>query len=79
MNSTDEMSSRVLIVLSTAPAIGTPKCASTIAGMFGSSAATVSPRATPACASALASCLARVWVSPHVRRTSPCTIARRSP
>ena len=37
-------SSRVLMVFKTAPAIGTPKWASYISGMFGSNADTVSPR-----------------------------------
>src|SRR5215471_17088808 len=37
------VSSRVLIVFRTAPIIGTPKCASSIAGTFGSTADTVSP------------------------------------
>ena len=48
-------SSRVLSVLSTAPAIGTPKCASIISGVFASIAATVSPVRTPRRASADAS------------------------
>ncbi len=40
-------SSRMLSALSTAPAIGTAKCTSFIAGMFGSMAATVSPAPMP--------------------------------
>ena len=48
-------SSRVLSVLSTAPHIGTPKCASYIAGMFGAITATVSPLPMPRRASAEAS------------------------
>ena len=40
-------SSRMLSALSTAPAIGTAKCTSFIAGMFGSIAATVSPVPMP--------------------------------
>ena len=48
-------SSRVLSVLSTAPAIATPKCASYIAGTFGSMVATVSPAPMPARVSADAS------------------------
>ena len=36
-------SSRMLSAFSTAPAIGTAKCTSFIAGIFGSIAATVSP------------------------------------
>ena len=47
------------MLLSTAPAIGTPKCASSIGGVFGSMAATVSPGATPRPASAAASLRAR--------------------
>ena len=39
-------SSRVLMALSTAPISGTPKCASNIAGTFGSMAETVSPGRT---------------------------------
>ena len=45
-------SSRVLSVLSTAPVIGTPKCASNIGGTLGSIAATVSPTPIPRLASA---------------------------
>ncbi len=45
-------SRRTLRVLSTAPIIGTPKCASSIAGMFGSITATVSPLPIPRPASA---------------------------
>jgi hypothetical protein len=45
-------SSRVFKVLSTAPHIGTPKCASYIAGTLGSIAATVSPGRMPRLASA---------------------------
>lgn len=48
-------SSRVLRVLSTAPAMGTPKCASTICGVLGSITATVSFLPMPAWVSALAS------------------------
>ncbi|SAK99352.1 hypothetical protein AWB82_07284 [Caballeronia glebae] len=55
MNASVAASSRVLSVLSTAPVIGTPKCASTISGVFGSIAATVSPRPMPRAASADAS------------------------
>jgi hypothetical protein len=47
------------MLFSTAPAIGTPKCASSIAGTFGSIVATVSPGATPRPASAAASFRAR--------------------
>jgi len=47
MNAIASASSRVFSVLSTAPAIATPKCASYIAGMFGSIAATVSPAPMP--------------------------------
>ena len=48
-------SSRMLSALSTAPIIGTPKCASNIAGMLGSITATVSPLPMPRAASAEAS------------------------
>ena len=41
-------SSRVLSVLSTPPVIGTPKCASTISGVFAAMTATVSAKPTPA-------------------------------
>src|SRR3989344_1041301 len=46
-------SSRVLRVLSTAPAMGTPKCASTMGGVLGSITATVAFLPMPALASAL--------------------------
>ena len=52
MNAIASASSRVLSVFSTAPHIGTPKCASYIAGMFGSMTATVSPLPMPRFASA---------------------------
>ena len=45
-------SSLVFSVFSTAPAIGTPKCASYISGVFGAMTATVSPRLMPARTSA---------------------------
>ena len=48
-------SSRVFIAFSTAPAMGMPKCASTIGGVLGSITATVSPLPRPARCSALAS------------------------
>jgi hypothetical protein len=48
MNASASASRRVLSVLSTAPAIGTPKCASTISGVFASITATVSFLPTPA-------------------------------
>ena len=48
-------SSRVLSVFTTAPIMAGPKCSSTMAGMLGSIAATVSPRSTPRLASAEAS------------------------
>ena len=47
-------SSRVLSVLSTAPAMGTPKCASTMGGVLGSITATVSFLPMPARLKALA-------------------------
>ena len=52
-------SSRVLRVLSTAPAIGMPKWASTMGGVLGSITATVSPTLMPRCFKALASCRQR--------------------
>jgi hypothetical protein len=55
MNAMASGSRRVLRVFSTAPHIGTPKCASYIAGMFGSMTATVSPVPMPRFASAEAS------------------------
>ncbi len=48
-------SRRMFSAFSTAPAIGTPKCASNASGMFGAITATVSPRPTPAAAKAAAS------------------------
>ena len=55
MNAIASASSLVFSVFSTAPAIGTPKWHSYISGMFGSIAATVSPRPMPRFASAEAS------------------------
>ena len=55
MKATASGSSRVFSVFSTAPAIGTPKCASTIGGVLGSITATVSFLPMPACCKALAS------------------------
>ena len=49
----------LLIVFSTAPSMGTPKCASSIAGTFGRTADTVSPGPTPRRPSADASRRAR--------------------
>jgi hypothetical protein len=60
MNAMASASSRVLSALRTAPHIGTPKCASYIAGTFGSMTATVSPGSMPRRASAEASFLA-LW------------------
>ena len=42
-------SSRVLMACSTAPVIGTPKCASSIGGVLGSMTLTVSPGPMPHC------------------------------
>ena len=53
-------SSRVFSVFSTAPHIGTPKCASYICGVLESIAATVSPTPMPRFASAEARRRARV-------------------
>ena len=47
------------MLFSTAPAIATPKCASSIGGVFGSITATVSPGPTPRPVSAAASLRAR--------------------
>ncbi len=59
-------SRRMLSAFRTAPAMGTPKCASTKAGTLGAMIATVSPRPIPRCASAEASRRARVHVSAQV-------------
>jgi hypothetical protein len=55
MNAIASASRRVLRAFSTAPVIGTPKCASYISGVFDSITATVSPGPTPRAASADAS------------------------
>ena len=47
MKATVAASSRVLMACSTAPVIGTPKCASYISGMLGAMIATVSPVPMP--------------------------------
>ncbi|MNN44252.1 hypothetical protein D3C81_1585330 [compost metagenome] len=47
-------SRRTFKVLSTAPVMGTPKCASSMAGVLGSITATVSPRPMPRPTKALA-------------------------
>ncbi len=52
MNARASASRRVFSVLSTAPAIGTPKWHSYISGVFASSTATVSPTPMPRLASA---------------------------
>uniref|UniRef100_A0A0A9DQT0 Uncharacterized protein n=1 Tax=Arundo donax TaxID=35708 RepID=A0A0A9DQT0_ARUDO len=79
---TDTMaaSCRVLKVQRTAPAMGTAKCSSYIAGTFGLRTATTSPRATPkrvVSTAATRTHLSRV--SFHVRRRSPYTTAARAP
>ena len=56
-------SRRVLSVFNTAPHIGTPKWASTIAGILGSIAATVSPTPMPRFVRAPASRRQRAYVS----------------
>ena len=78
MKATVAASSRVLMQLSTAPAIGTPKCASTIGGVLGSITATVSPSPMSRAARAEASCRARKNCSFQLRRMAPCTIAQCS-
>ncbi|MCY1555433.1 hypothetical protein D9M68_920990 [compost metagenome] len=70
-------SRRVLMAFSTAPIIGTPKCASNIAGPFGAITATVSPRPTPRWARAEARRMQRLYVSPQVCRKLPLISARR--
>ena len=77
MKATVAGSSRVLIALSTAPAIGMPKCASTMGGVLGSITATVSPLPMPWRASALASWRQREYSWLQVRRRPPWTTARR--
>ena len=71
-------SSRVLIVFSTAPVIGTPKCASTISGVFAATTDTVSPQPTPRADNAEASRWHRSRVCAQVNRRLPCTTASRS-
>ena len=71
-------SSRVFRALSTAPAMGTPKWASTMGGVLGSMTATVSFLPMPARCRALASWRQRVYVWLQVCRRLPCTMARRS-
>jgi hypothetical protein len=55
MNAIAAGSRRTLIVLSTAPLIGTPNWHSNISGVFHAMTATVSPRPTPSPVSAEAS------------------------
>ncbi len=71
MKAIDSASSRVFSALSTQPAIGMPKCASTISGVLGSITATVSPRPRPRRTSACASFRQRSWSSPQLRRSGP--------
>ena len=66
MKAIDSASSRVLSVLSTAPVIGTPKCASNISGVLAAITATVSPTPMPARASADARRRQRAYVSAQV-------------
>ena len=63
---------------STAPVIGTPKCASTIGGVFGSITATVSPSPRSIAASREASRTERSRTSRQVRRSGPWITAQRS-
>ena len=60
--------------LSTAPAIGTAKCNSFIAGMFGSIAATVSPTPMLRPASQEAKRRQRRYVSDHVKTRPSYTV-----
>ena len=64
-------SSRMLRALSTAPVIGTPKCASKRAGMLAAMTATVSPRPMPRRPSADARRRQRAWLSAQVNRPLP--------
>ncbi|MCY1374792.1 hypothetical protein D9M69_621550 [compost metagenome] len=70
-------SRRWLIALSTAPASGMPKWASSMAGVLGASTDTVSPGAMPRIASADARRWQRSRVCAQVRVSSPCTTATR--
>ena len=63
---------------STAPVIGTAKCASIIGGVLGSITATVSPSPRSIAASRDASRRERSRTSRHVRRSGPWTTAHRS-
>ena len=64
-------SSRMLSAFSTAPAIGTPKCASKPSGTFGAITATVSPRPMPRAARAEASRRQRSRLCRQVYRRAP--------
>src|SRR5438132_888883 len=73
MYSTSSASSRVLTATRTAPAAGTPKCASSSSGVFRARNATRSPASIPSCWSATASRRARSRSSAHVMRRSSST------
>ena len=75
MKATVSASRRMLSGHSTAPSNGTPKCASTIAGVFGAMMATVCPRWTPCRARAEARRRQRAYVSAQLCRRSPCRMA----
>jgi hypothetical protein len=64
-------SRRMLSAFNTAPAIGTPKCASNASGRLGDMSATVSPRPTPRAASAPARRRQRSKASPQLYRRAP--------
>ena len=71
-------SSRVLSAFRTAPAMGTPKCASINSGVLAAITATVSPSPMPRRDNAEANRRQRSWVCRQVRRTSPWITAIRS-
>ena len=64
-------SSRMLRALSTAPAMGTPKCASSSSGILGAITQTVSPTPMPRSFKAAASRMHRSKVSRQLRRMAP--------
>jgi hypothetical protein len=71
MYATSGAERRVLMATRIAPARGTPKCPSSIGGMFGTRKATRSPRSMPAAVSAEASRFTRSAISGYVQLRSP--------
>ena len=71
MKASEAGSRRVFKAFSTAPAMGMPKCASSIGGVLGHRTATVSPRPTPRPRRALASRRQRRPTSPQLSFCSP--------